>query len=195
MINVISQFFFQISRPVHVIFKSDKWDYLGGPRKEFFFDNFFSIGQGPSNAGKVNWNLLVFFSFIFIFEQCTYISSFRLQTLAILYRGFWYWWNQSAKSSRLVVLLVIESFIKNGPCLCRPPMILFQKISKTLFNTLLLGKDIFDFVSLSLKLHNHIYIYDTYHISAETILFLIFRFLKISYSFRIKFSLMQWKLE
>ena len=23
--------------------------------------NFFSIGQGPSNAGKLNWNLLVFF--------------------------------------------------------------------------------------------------------------------------------------
>ena len=31
--------------------------------KKFFFDNFFSIGQGPSNAGKLNWNLLDFFSF------------------------------------------------------------------------------------------------------------------------------------
>jgi hypothetical protein len=45
-------------------------DYLGGPRKEFFFDNFFSIGQGPSNVGKLNWNLLVFFSFIFSLGQC-----------------------------------------------------------------------------------------------------------------------------
>ena len=54
-----------------MIFKSDKLDYLGGPRKEIFFDNFFRIGQGPSNVGKLNWNLLVFFSFIFsigIFE-------------------------------------------------------------------------------------------------------------------------------
>ena len=48
-----------------MIFKSDKLDYLGGPRKEFFFDNFFSIGQGPSNVGKLNWNLLGFLSFIF----------------------------------------------------------------------------------------------------------------------------------
>ena len=52
---------FQISRPVHVISKSDKSDYLGGPRKEIYFDNFYSIGQGPSNVGKLNWNLLGFF--------------------------------------------------------------------------------------------------------------------------------------
>ena len=53
-----------------MIFKSDKLDYLGGPRKEFFFDNFFSIRQGPSNVGKLIWNLLVFFSFIFSLGQC-----------------------------------------------------------------------------------------------------------------------------
>jgi len=35
-----------------------------------FFDKFFSIGQGPSNAGKLNWNLLGFSSFIFILGQC-----------------------------------------------------------------------------------------------------------------------------
>ena len=45
-----------------MIFKSDKLDYLGGPRKEFFFDNVVSIRQGPSNVGKLNWNLLGFFS-------------------------------------------------------------------------------------------------------------------------------------
>ena len=60
----------QISRPVHVIFKSDKLDYLRGPRKEFFFDNCFSIGQGPSSVGKLDWNLLGFFSFIFSLGQC-----------------------------------------------------------------------------------------------------------------------------
>jgi hypothetical protein len=53
-----------------VIFKSDKLDYLGGPRKEIFVDNFFSIRQGPSNVGKLNWNLLGFFSFIFSIGQC-----------------------------------------------------------------------------------------------------------------------------
>ena len=58
-----------------MIFKSDKLDYLRGPRKEFFFDNFFSIGQGPSNAWKLNWNLLVFFSFIFILAQCDILSG------------------------------------------------------------------------------------------------------------------------
>ena len=53
-----------------MIFKSDKLDYLQCPRKEFFFDNLFSIGLGPSNAWKLNWNLLGFFSFIFILAQC-----------------------------------------------------------------------------------------------------------------------------
>ena len=44
-----------------MIFKSDKLDYLRCPRKEIFFDNFFSIEQGPSNVGKLNWDLLGFF--------------------------------------------------------------------------------------------------------------------------------------
>jgi hypothetical protein len=70
ILNGISQIFFQISRPIHVIFKSDKLDYLRGPRKEIFFDNFFSIGKGPSNVGKLNWNLLIFFPFIFSLGQC-----------------------------------------------------------------------------------------------------------------------------
>ena len=59
------KFFPWTSRPVHVIIKSDKLDYLQCPRKEFFFDNFFNIEQGPSNDGKLNWDLLGFFSFIF----------------------------------------------------------------------------------------------------------------------------------
>ena len=53
-----------------MIFKKDKLDYLRGPRKEKNFDDFFSIGQGPSNVGKLNWNLLGFFSFIFSLGQC-----------------------------------------------------------------------------------------------------------------------------
>ena len=56
-----------------MIFKSDKLDYLRGPGKEFFFDNFFSIGQGPSNVRKLNWNLLGFFSFIFSIGQCAHL--------------------------------------------------------------------------------------------------------------------------
>ena len=62
-----------------MIFKSDKLDYLGGPRKDFFFDNVFSIGQGPSNVGKLNWNLLVFFSFIFSLGQCEKLVSRSLR--------------------------------------------------------------------------------------------------------------------
>ena len=38
--------------------------------KNFFFDDLFSIGQGPSNVGKLNWNLLGFSSFIFSLGQC-----------------------------------------------------------------------------------------------------------------------------
>ena len=53
-----------------MIFKWDKLDYLQCPRKEFFFDNFFSIGQGPSNVGELNWDLLGFFSFVFSLAQC-----------------------------------------------------------------------------------------------------------------------------
>ena len=48
----------------------NKLNYLRGPGKEKIFDKFFSIGKGPSNAGKLNWNLLGFFSFIFIIGQC-----------------------------------------------------------------------------------------------------------------------------
>ena len=63
-----------------MIFKLDKLDYLRGPRKENFFDDFFTIGQGPSNVGKLNWNLLGFFSFIFSLGQCAeslYINPFK----------------------------------------------------------------------------------------------------------------------
>jgi hypothetical protein len=56
-----------------VIFKSDKLDYHQGPRKEKKFDDIFSIGQGPSNIGKLNWNLLGFSSFIFSLGQCEHL--------------------------------------------------------------------------------------------------------------------------
>ena len=68
-----------------MIFKSDKLDYLGGPRKEFFFDNFFSIGQGPSNVGKLNWNLLGFFSFIFSIGQCEIVLEQTLRLVELFY--------------------------------------------------------------------------------------------------------------
>ena len=54
-----------------MIFKSDKLDYLRGPKtKKKIFDDLFNIGQGPSNVGKLNWNLLGFSSFISILGQC-----------------------------------------------------------------------------------------------------------------------------
>ena len=67
-----------------MIFKSDKLDYLGGPRKEFFFYNFFSIGPGPSNVGKLNWNLLGFFSFIISIGQCETSGPLILVTLRVV---------------------------------------------------------------------------------------------------------------
>ena len=66
----ISQNFFQISRPVHVIFKTDKLDYLGSPKTKLFFESFFFTGQGTSSTGKWIWNLLGFSSFISILGQC-----------------------------------------------------------------------------------------------------------------------------
>ena len=66
----ISQNFFQISRPVHVIFKTDKLDYLGSPKTKLFFESFFFIVQGTSSTGKWIWNLLGFSSFISILGQC-----------------------------------------------------------------------------------------------------------------------------
>jgi hypothetical protein len=77
----------QTSRPVHVIFKSDKLDYLRGPRKEFFFDNLFSIGQGPSNVGKMNWNLLGFFSFIFCLGQCD-LNDYNLKQMVLTQKKY-----------------------------------------------------------------------------------------------------------
>ena len=64
-----------------MIFKLDKLDYLLCPRKEIFFDNFFSIEQGPSNVGKLNWDLLGFFSFIFSLAQCENQATPNLKTI------------------------------------------------------------------------------------------------------------------
>ena len=64
------KFFFQISRPVHVIFKTDKLDYLRSPKTKVFFESFFFIGQGTSSTGKWNWNLLSFSSLISTLGQC-----------------------------------------------------------------------------------------------------------------------------
>ena len=60
----------QISSLVHVIFKTDKLDYLQGPKSKHFFESFFTIGQGTSNTWKWNWNLLGFSSFKSILGQC-----------------------------------------------------------------------------------------------------------------------------
>ena len=63
IINKISSKKFQTSRPVHVILKMDKWDYLRGQMKNVFFITFLA-------SDKVHWDLLIFPSFIFILEQC-----------------------------------------------------------------------------------------------------------------------------
>ena len=81
IIDDISQNIFQISRPVHVILKTDKWDYLIGPGKKHFFESFFGIEQGTSSTGKWNWNLLGFSSFISILGQCGSCDPKYLQSM------------------------------------------------------------------------------------------------------------------
>ena len=48
----------------------NKWDYLRSPIIEKYFISCFDIGEVPGSPGKLNWNLLSFLPFIFIFEQC-----------------------------------------------------------------------------------------------------------------------------
>ena len=74
----ISQKNFQISRPVHVIFKTDKLDYLGSPKTKLFFESFFFIGQGTSSTGKWNWNLLGFSSLISTLGQCAWYPAYEV---------------------------------------------------------------------------------------------------------------------
>ena len=64
-----------------MIFKSDKLDYLRGPRKEKIFDKFFSIGQGPINAGKLKWNLLVFCCSVPSFAPCLILKVMIMSTM------------------------------------------------------------------------------------------------------------------
>ena len=81
----------KILGPVHLLPKTDKWDYLRSPIIEFFFVSCFDIGEVPRSPGKWNWNWLYFLPFIFTFEQCaltcfllfivvstTYLHSFFL---------------------------------------------------------------------------------------------------------------------
>ena len=52
-LNGISHKFFQISRPVHVIFKSDKLDYLRCPRKEIFLIIFLASNKVLAMLGSL----------------------------------------------------------------------------------------------------------------------------------------------
>ena len=81
--------FFQISRPVHVIFKTDKLDYLRSPKTKVFFESFFFIGQGTLSTGKWNWNLLGFSSFISILGQCDARIGYSKSGYCVLYQYLW----------------------------------------------------------------------------------------------------------
>ena len=59
----------QILGPVHLLIKTDKWDYLRCPIIEKNV-SCFDIGEVPRSPGKWNWNWLSFLPFIFSFEQC-----------------------------------------------------------------------------------------------------------------------------
>ena len=60
----------KILGPVHLLPKTDKWDYLQSPIIEFFFVSCFDIGEVPRSPWKWNWNWFYFLPFIFTFEQC-----------------------------------------------------------------------------------------------------------------------------
>ena len=56
--------------PVHLLTKTNKWDYLWCPIIEKKIVSCFDIGEVPRSPGKWNWNLLYFLPFICTFEQC-----------------------------------------------------------------------------------------------------------------------------
>ena len=56
--------------PVHLLPKTDKWDYLQSPIIEIFFVSWFDIGEVPRSPWKWNWNFLYFLPFISSFERC-----------------------------------------------------------------------------------------------------------------------------
>ena len=64
--------------PVHLLPKTDKWDYLRSPTIEKMFVSCFDIGEVPRRPGKRNWNLLSFLPFIFTFEQSVTITILYL---------------------------------------------------------------------------------------------------------------------
>ena len=59
--------------PVHLLPKTDKWDYLWSPIIDLFA-SCFDIGEVPKSLWKMNWNLFYFLPFIFSFEQCDLLS-------------------------------------------------------------------------------------------------------------------------
>ena len=56
--------------PVHLLPRTDKWDYIRSSIIEKKIVSCFDIGEVPKSPGKWNWNLLYFFPSIFTFEQC-----------------------------------------------------------------------------------------------------------------------------
>ena len=64
--------------PVHLLPKTDKWDYCQSRIIAFFFVSCFDIGEVPRSPGKWNWNWLYFLPFIFTFEQAVYVIQAHL---------------------------------------------------------------------------------------------------------------------
>ena len=74
----------KILGPVHLLPKTDKWDYLQSPIIEIVFVSCFDIGEAPRSPWKWNWNLLYFLSFIFIFEQCDTVILHTLENCVLV---------------------------------------------------------------------------------------------------------------
>ena len=61
------------------------------------------LGQGPSNPGKLMWNLLGFYSFIFIFGQC-------VNFLSGVFSGFF---NLKSRRLRNIYVPCVLTFLKS----------------------------------------------------------------------------------
>ena len=96
------QNFFGYLGPSMWFLKLEKLDCLKSPRKDFFSNNFFNIGQGLSNAVKLNWNLLVFFFIHIHFRTMWAQNNFWNQISTIVYPSLTTFFLSAVKNSNLI---------------------------------------------------------------------------------------------
>ena len=108
--------------PVHLLLKTDKWDYLWSPIIEFFFVSCFDIREVPRSPGKWNWNRLSFLPFIFSFEQCDLGETLSRSQSSLLVEALHFYsfmWFQLSIMSRMKLCTISTSqFSASDPFAC-----------------------------------------------------------------------------